>query len=102
MLDLITEHAGEMAELCRKHHVKTLELFGSAVNGKFDPATSDLDFLVDFAEIPLGQRSKAYFGLWFGLEDLYLRKVDLVQTSAIKNPYFLKTVNENRQVVYAA
>ena len=102
MIDLIAERGAELAELCRTHHVRTLELFGSAANGKFDPATSDLDFLVDFAEIPTGGRSKAYFGLWFGLEDLYLRKVDLIQTSAITNPYFLKTVNKCREVVYAA
>jgi len=102
VIELIENHAAELAELCRTHYVRTLEVFGSAANGKFDPTTSDLDFLVDFAEVPQGQRSKAYFGLWFGLEDLYFRKVDLVETSAIRNPYFLSSVNENRQVIYAA
>ena len=102
MIDLIAERAEKLAELCRTHHVRTLELFGSAANGKFDPATSDLDFLVDFAEVPPGKRSKAYFGLMFGLEDLYSRDVDLVVTGAIDNPYFLKSVNKSRQVVYAA
>ena len=41
MIDLITDRAGELADLCRTHRVRTLEVFGSAANGKFDPATSD-------------------------------------------------------------
>ena len=102
MIELIENRAKELAELCRTHHVRTLEVFGSAANGKFDPATSDLDFLVEFAEIPQGGRSKAYFGLMFGLENLYSRDVDLVVTRAIDNPYFLRSVNDSRQVVYAA
>jgi len=98
MLDLITERAEEMAELCRKHHAKTLEVFGSAVNGKFDPATSDLDFLVQFEPTECG---RGYFDLLFGLEDLFSRKVDLVESDVITNPYFLRTVNKSRRVVYA-
>ena len=56
---------------------------------------------MQFEPIPEGGRSKAYFGLWFGLEDLYQRHVDLVQTSAISNPYFLETITKSREVVYA-
>ncbi len=101
MIDLIAQRTGEVTELCRLHHVRTLELFGSAANGKFDPATSDLDFLVDFEPLPPIDHGNAYFDLWFGLGDLFGRKVDLVETVGIKNPYFLKTVNENRRVIYA-
>ena len=54
MIELIENRAKELAELCRTHHVRTLEVFGSAANGKFDPATSDLDFLVEFAELKPG------------------------------------------------
>ena len=102
MIDLIADHATELAELCRTHHVRTLEVFGSAANGKFDPATSDLDFLVDFEPQPPGKHGSAYFDLWFGLEDLFARKVDLVEGDVITNPYFLRTVNKSRRVVYAA
>ncbi len=102
MIDLIAERAEELAELCRTHHVRTLELFGSAANRKFDPATSDLDFLVDFEPLPPVNHGNAYFDMWFGLADLFGRQVDLVETAAIKNPYFLKTVNAYRQVMYTA
>lgn len=102
MIDLITKHRSEITALCLRHGVRTLELFGSAANGDFDPATSDLDFLVVFLPLPPGERSKAYFGLWFGLEDLFQRKIDLVESEAIQNPYFLKSVNQSRTKLYAA
>ena len=92
----------ELQDLCRVYHVKTLELFGSAAGDTFDPATSDVDFLVDFLPMEPGQHGKAYFGLWFALRDLFQRDVDLVETPAINNPYFLKAVNRQRTVLYAA
>jgi predicted nucleotidyltransferase len=102
MNELISQHQQEVDELCRRFHVKTLELFGSAAAGTFDPAHSDLDFLVDFETREPGTFAKSYFGLLFGLQDLFQRNVDLVETPAITNPYFLKAVNHQRKVVYAA
>ena len=102
MTELIEQRRPQLMELCRRHHVKTLELFGSAADGTFDPRRSDLDFLVDFLPMPPRAHSKAYFGLWFALEDLLGRKVDLVEAAAVNNPYFLRSINETRRVLYAA
>jgi predicted nucleotidyltransferase len=102
MTDLVEQRRPELIELCRRHHVKTLEIFGSAAAGSFNPLDSDLDFLVDFVPLPPSGHSKAYFGLWFDLEDLFGRKVDLVETRAVANPYFLRSINESRRVLYAA
>ena len=65
---------------------------------------SDLDFLVDFQPMPPSAHSKAYFGLWFALQDLFGRKVDLVEmeTVAVTNPFFLKAILPSRRVLYAA
>lgn len=89
-------------ELCRRHHVKTLELFGSAASGQFDADLSDLDFLVEFQPMPPAAHSRDYFGLWFALEDLFGRKVDLIETPAVTNPYFLQEIRSSRRVLYAA
>ncbi len=35
-----------LRELCERNGVERLELFGSAARGEFDPAKSDLDFIV--------------------------------------------------------
>jgi hypothetical protein len=44
----------EIAEFCRRHHIKTLSLFGSATKGDFRP-DSDVDFMTDFdPEVSIG------------------------------------------------
>jgi hypothetical protein len=100
--ELIERHRVRLTELCLRHQVKTLEIFGSAATGAFDPLRSDVDFLVDFLPAPPASHSRAYFGLWFGLQDLYGRRVDLVETPAVHNPYFLEAIRPSRRLVYAA
>ena len=48
MIAEIASHREELEELCRRFHVRRLDLFGSAASDGFDPARSDLDFLVEF------------------------------------------------------
>ena len=102
MIDLIEQHRTELGALCSKHRVKTLEIFGSAVDGTFDPARSDLDFLVEFQPLEPGQPFACYFGLLEDLRALFSRRIDLVVTRAIQNPYFLRTVEQSRRTLYAA
>ena len=102
MIDLIESHRSELAALCREHHVKTLEIFGSAANGNFDLQRSDLDFLVDFLPAAAQRTFHGYFDFRAALQHLFGRKVDLVMPSAIRNPYFLQSINQQRRVLYAA
>src|SRR5438552_14619458 len=102
MIDLIEQHRGELEALCRKYSVRTLELFGSAADGSFDPVRSDLDFLVEFLPLEPGQPFAYYFGLLECLRKLFERPVDLVTSRTIQNPVFQRSVNRNRQVLYAA
>lgn len=87
--------------LCRKYAVRRLLMFGSAGTNRFDEATSDIDFLVEFEEAPVS-RFDAYFGLKEGLEALFGRPVDLVSTAALENPYFAKLVASTSRELYAA
>ena len=102
MLNLIETKRAEVAALCRRHRVRKLDVFGSAVRGDFDPATSDLDFVVEFAELDPGDLAHAYFGLKEGLETLFARDIDVVMADAIVNPYFRASVDAHRERVYAA
>src|SRR5437879_3562121 len=102
MIELIEQHRPELAELCRRFRVKTLELFGSAADGTWEADRSDLDFLVEFLALERGELAPDYFGLLHSLEDLFHRKIDLVMPRAIRNPYFLRGVSHSRQVIYAA
>ncbi len=101
MIPAIEHHRPAVADLCRRFGVQSLEVFGSAADGTFDPARSDIDFLVEFDETDSSNLFHRYFGLSEALEQLFARKVDLVSPSALKNPYFIAAVNRSRQPVYA-
>jgi len=79
--------------------VRKLEVFGSAASGEFDPATSDIDFLVEFEDYGPGIFDR-YFGFLFGAEKLFDRSVDLVFDSRVKNPYFREAIDESREPIY--
>ncbi len=101
MIPAIEHHRPAVADLCRRFGVQSLEVFGSAADGSFDPERSDIDFLVEFDACDPGSLFHRYFGLSEALEQLFTRKVDLVSPSALKNPYFIAAVNRSRQPVYA-
>jgi len=102
MIDEIELHREELRALCRRFHVRRLDLFGSAARGDFDPERSDVDFIVEFErDMPL-HPFDAYFGLKEGLETLVGRRVDLVMPGAIKNPYRKASIERDRETVYAA
>ena len=100
MIPLIQDHTDDIAEICRRHHVKRLEVFGSAAVGDFNPQTSDLDFLVDFGDAPPKPWYGNHIDLKEDLETLFNRKVDLVDDTAIKNPYFRKSVDASKVPLY--
>lgn len=102
MIPAITNHAPEITALCRRYHVAQLALFGSAATGEYDDGHSDLDFLVEFQQPALDDYANAYFGLLEALEELFGVPVDLVVRSAIKNPYFLQSVELTRTPLYEA
>jgi predicted nucleotidyltransferase len=98
----IVQHRQEIAELCRRYHVRRLELFGSAADHGFDPERSDVDFLVEFQPLAEGEHADAYFGLRESLASLLSRPVDLVMARAIRNRYFLEAIERTRTLLYAA
>ena len=103
MVSLIEKNRKALKELCVKFQVQRLEVFGSASTGRnFDPEKSDLDFLVEFQTLQQGKYADAYFGLLDALETLFNRHVDLVMPRAIKNRYFIESIDKNREVLYAA
>ena len=84
MIPTLDAHRAEIVALCRRFHVRRLEVFGSAARGgDFDPARSDADFLVTFApdvrdDLALFEDFKA------ALEAMLGRPVDLVERPAIE------------------
>lgn len=86
---------------CERYGVERLRVFGSVLTERFDPETSDVDFLVVFQP----ERENLfhdYFELKFELERIVGREVDLVMERSVKNPFFKASAFESARDVYAA
>lgn len=101
MTSAIEQNREELESLCLKYHVRRLDLFGSAVTDTMHK-TSDLDFLVEFDDAVQSNRFDTYFELLESLKRLFGCPVDLVEPGGLRNPYFIRRVNETRRPVYAA
>lgn len=89
----------EIEIFCKKHHIKKLSLFGSALRDDFTPE-SDVDVLVEFEP---GQ-VVGFFrlsGIEIEFSNLIKRKVDL-RTPAELSRYFRQDVLDTAEVQYAA
>ena len=102
MRNPVASRRAELAPLCRRFHVRTLDLIGSAARGTFDPERSDLDFVVTFEDLPPVEFADAFFGLREGLAALFGRPVDLLTDDSIRNPYLRESIGRSRQALYAA
>jgi len=98
----IEANRDQLVRLCGRFSVRRLELFGSAADGTFDPERSDLDFLVAFHRSPKINAFHQYFDFQDALEELFGRKIDLVEEGAMRNPYFIRSVNKSRTLIYGA
>lgn len=101
MVQMLNERRDQMVALCRAVGAKRLDAFGSAVREDFDPARSDIDFIVELDAATPEDYAESYFTLKEGLEDLFGRPVDLVTERSLTNPYFRDRVARQRQTVYA-
>ena len=102
MHPLISQHRTGIAAICRRYRISRLDVFGSAARADdFHPASSDADFLVEFAPDAHAGLDE-FFGAKAALELLLGRGVDLVEPTAVRNPYVLAGINRHRELVYAA
>jgi len=102
MQEFIAAKQEEIAELCRKHHVRRLSVFGSAVRDDFDPERSDVDVIVEFEEFPIEEYLDNKWSLYDGLSAKFSRKIDLLTWESLKNPVIRKEVEATHVMLYAA
>jgi hypothetical protein len=103
MIADISLHREELRDLCRRFHVRRLDVFGSAARGDFDPARSDVDFLVEFAT--QNDDLARFLDFKHALEVLLARRVDLVDRKAIeasRNYIRKRHILTGAEPVYAA
>jgi uncharacterized protein len=88
----------EIAEFCRRNHIRRLSFFGSMLRDDFGPE-SDIDVLVEFE---VGHApGLAFFDMQVELAGLLGRKVDL-NTPGDLSRYFRDRVQRDARPVYVA
>jgi predicted nucleotidyltransferase len=100
MIALVDEKKPEIVALCKRFGIRSLDLFGSAATGTFDPAHSDLDFVVDLGPYDDAIADR-YLDFAEALEALFGRSVDLVTEKSIRNPYLRYQVDTQKVRIYA-
>ena len=98
MVALTAVDKDRIAEFCRRHHIRKLSLFGSALREDFGPE-SDLDVLVEFE--PGHTPGLAFFAMQDELSEMLGHKVDL-NTSGFLSPAFRDRVQNEAEPVYVA
>lgn len=99
LMSILEKYKNAIQHLCATHKVKNLYAFGSVLTDDFNKE-SDIDLVVAFDPIPLGDYADNYFDLKFSLQNIFNRPVDLLEEQAIKNPYFKQAINQQRKLVY--
>jgi predicted nucleotidyltransferase len=98
-MNIIDQNIDLVKDLCTKHKVSRLFVFGSVLTKKFKK-NSDIDLLVDFQDVGLYEYADNYFDLKESLENLFNHNVDLLEDKAIKNPYLRQSIDNSKRLIY--
>lgn len=95
-----SKRINKLNQICEKYLVLRLYVFGSVLTDRFNPQ-SDLDFLVEFDE----PADPVEFGLLLmdfekALHQVFNRKIDVVVSRYVQNPFFKKKLEETKQLIY--
>ena len=98
-MNIVEKNIDKLIKLCKKYKVEKLYVFGSVITERYTKE-SDIDLLVIFGDVDIKNYADNYFDLKFSLEDLFKRKIDLLEEKAIKNPFFKKSINKSKELIY--
>ena len=98
-MNIIDQNIEVIRDLCTKHKVSRLFVFGSVLTNKLKK-NSDIDLIVDFRDVDVYDYADNYFDLKFSLENIFKRNVDLLEDKAINNPYLRQSIDSTKQLIY--
>ncbi|MCU0688276.1 MAG: nucleotidyltransferase domain-containing protein [Phycisphaerales bacterium] len=99
-MDVTSDQLAQLREFARRWQVSRLWLFGSVAAGTATPS-SDVDVLVEFA----ADAATSTWD-WPAMQDelgvIFARRVDLLSTGVLENPWRRRTIEQTRKLIYAA
>jgi len=98
-MKIVDKNIEDLKMLCTMYNVEKMYLFGSVLNSTFNKE-SDIDFLVKFKFIELSKYFDNYMDFKEKLENLFGRKVDLVEEQTLRNPILISAINKSKELIY--
>lgn len=98
-MSFIEQYQSQISELCKTYNVETLYVFGS-VQSQTMNENSDVDLLVKFKSFNIAKYFQNYIDFKTSLQNLFKRKVDLVEEQTLSNPYLIKSIDKNKALIY--
>lgn len=99
---IIREHLDAIVALARAYEVERLEVFGSVMTDHFDPARSDIDFLIQMRNRGPLDDFRRYAALEEALGEVVTFPFDLILFDALNHDSFREAAEETRRVIYDA
>lgn len=96
---IFSEKLPQVRQILQDHKVKRAYAFGSVCTDRFG-AGSDIDLLVSFEKIPFGDYAENFWSLEEALKSLFQREVDIVVEKNLRNPFFIKVMNQTKTPIY--
>ena len=86
--------------LFMENNVNKAYTFGSINTNRFTEK-SDIDFLIEFkTDIEPLQRGENWWTLFYGLQDILKRDIDILTSDNITNPYLKNNIERTKQLIY--
>jgi len=100
MIPVLVKRSADISELCRRFHVKRLDVFGSAARENDFSNESDVDLLVEYEPNHSPPSFRDFLALRDALTGMLGRKVDLTMASAVRNPYVRAEIERFRETLH--
>lgn len=106
MIELIKNNIDSIIDVCKRHHVKALYLFGSAARASDFTDNSDVDFVVEYNykdetnDSNVFERVQNAEALKEELQNITKREVDLIQEQNIRNKFLRYFIKKEKKLIY--
>ncbi len=97
--NVLKKNQKALIELCEQNGVLRLYAFGSILREDFN-RKSDVDLIVELSQDDPIERGETMMQLWDKFETLFKRKVDLLSSKPIRNPFLAKEIESTKQLIY--
>ncbi|NIG54469.1 nucleotidyltransferase family protein [Chitinophaga sp. Cy-1792] len=85
---------------CETHAIAELYAFGSVIDGRFRPGSSDIDLWIDLLPLEGMEKPRRLVRIWLGLQELLECKVDLILKEGIRGATFKKYLSIYQVKIY--